>query len=99
MTKPMIIPLIKAPNRHHKRAMEKEAKKLLENLTVLEMWFLNELFNDEVDATYKQLYNHYWQQYEDEIERLGRIVKPKYFTINSDYFWQQYGPVEKPKSK
>jgi hypothetical protein len=97
MTMPMIIPLIDAPNRQHKRAMEKEAKKLLENLTVLEVWFLNELFNDDVSASYKQLYDHYWKQYVDEIERLRKIVKPKYFRVNSDYFWQNYGPVEKTK--
>ena len=94
----MIIALIKAPNRYHRKRMDKEAKKLLENLTVIETWFLNEMFNDDVEATYKQLYDHYWKQYEQEIKRLGMIVKPKYFKINADYFWQNYGPIEKVKS-
>lgn len=81
-------------NRHHRKKKEREREKLLENLNMLEVWFLNELFNDESEANYKQLYDHYWKQYNQEIDRLGRVVKPKYYRINSDYFWQNYGPIE-----
>lgn len=96
MNKPIIEPLYSAPNTKYKKRMEKEAKKILENLTVLEMWFLNELFNEDVRASYKTLYDHYWRQFDAEIKRIDRVVKPKYFKVNSYYFWENYGPVEKP---
>ena len=80
-------------NRTQIRAMGKEFDKIHESVFNIEDVFLAQLF-DNNKYTYHELYSHFLGEYKMCMKYLKKVVKPKYFTLDENYFSKKYKPIE-----
>lgn len=90
-----VVPKFKPRNRQELRFMLSEIRRISDQLEPIEYKFLNFLFNFEESIEYKDLYNSHLEEYKEAIKSTESIVKPKSVTIDPDYFFKVYYPIEK----
>jgi hypothetical protein len=88
-----IEPLINPKVRYDRRQMFFEYKKLMTMFMELEQMFYDQLF-EESKLTYKELYDHYLNEYKVQADWIIEVIKPKYFKIREDYFATSFFPIE-----
>ena len=81
------------PNRNYKRQAEAEFNKIFELLWNVELRFYKDLFLTE--KSYDEVYLTHHNNYQKDCEYIAKAVKPKWFTINKEYFSNQFKPIEK----
>jgi len=82
-------------NRQQKRLMLREIENALNELTVVEKNFYDQLF-DESDNSfdYKELYDFYLTLYQRICDKIEHYRKPKGIVINREYFHDMMFPME-----
>ena len=86
-------PKYQATNRSEKRKMGKEYQKIFDKLYPVEDRFCEQLFLSEYD--YHTLYSFYLEQFKYSCKWVSSVVKPRYWTLNGNYFFDTYGMIEK----
>ena len=77
-------------NRKNGRLLKRELEQVNKTLSPVVGNFLNELFQSHYE--YNPLYNHYLRAYIERAEYLNK--KCKYLVVQSDFFSQQFKPLE-----
>jgi len=80
-------------NRTQIRAMGKEYDKINDSIFAVEDSFVIQLFTPSA-YSYNELYRHYLSQYQQCLKYIQKVVKPKYFTLEDNYFKNKYKPIE-----
>ena len=82
-------------NRSHKRPAEREYKKIVEVIYATEMKFHQNLFSDRYDGySYKDIYEFYQNQYNNNVEYIAMKIKPKYWKLDKAAFSRKFRPLE-----
>ena len=87
-------PLYRADNRKMKRAMTHEFNRLTLKTAEVEALFGSAVFWDAPNMTYDDFYKTYLGLYIEKLDYINRKLKPKYITLNPEYFKQMYAPEE-----
>ena len=82
-------------NRYQRRSLSKEIKYIKKKLGEIIEGFLKYLFNDNIRASYKYLYEHFLDYWNDTIHWINDLRDFKYIEIDSNYFIDSFRPLEK----
>jgi len=83
-------------NRYHKRQVEFEYERIAHHFTEIEQHFYELLFDENNDFSYDFLYERCLELFLKEANFVDKVHKPKYFSINRDYFHDMMYPIEAP---
>lgn len=89
----MVFSRVDVINRQQRRSRDKEFSAIVKNLCSTEGNFLTQLFEEGNGLGYDELYEHYNNQYTNNVSCANRLVKPIYFEINEKYFSDTYRSV------
>jgi hypothetical protein len=89
------LPARDCDNRSLKRQYVKELAKIHPLLNNINILFLNQLFDDELEKDYDYIFKWYNQQWLEACEWFEKTKKIKLAMINKKYFYNKYAPIEK----
>lgn len=81
-------------NRRSRRATEAEINKISSHFLKLENMFINQLFNENNDLDYKDLYDHYLGRWQELTEWMILNKWFKHTALFTKYFITYYSPKE-----
>ena len=90
----MYYPLHIPTNRHDRRQMDIESKKIMSFLSPIEDLMIAQIFRAE-GMDYATLYRYYSGIYSDMILGMKKGIRLKYLTVNEYYFKETYSPIER----
>ena len=85
----------KPTNRHYKRLMEAEAKRIDKFISPIEKQFIADLMDDR-NMSYAEIYKFHHGRFIESLRLAYKTVKPKYVSVNPKYFFEMYAQ-SKPK--
>lgn len=88
-----IIPTRIAIDSAQQRSMFFEIEKIAPKIKEVEDSFIEELFLD-TDESYESIYKSHSIWYNKNVSVIVNYIKPKWFTINKNYFSEMFAPLE-----
>ena len=89
----LIKPRIKIVNRKQKRIYEKQFNIAFKFYFQIEQDFLNTLFDEDTNLSYKDIYNKTLLDFTDSINRFDRSNSLYLLDINTYFFEEKYKPI------
>lgn len=86
--------MVKPTNRAIKRAIWFEYNRIANHFTDIEKEFYTLLFDENNTYSYEYLYRIFLELFLKEADFVERVQKPKYFSINREYFHDMMYPIE-----
>ena len=81
-------------NREQRRKVEKEIQKALPVFVQIEQDFLQELFDEENQNSYKDIYTRHLEHWNKTIDEWIKLKRLKCVFVNRFYLEEQYKPIE-----